>query len=175
MEQEAAHGAKLGVSETPPADAFDAFFRQEYGRLVQTMWLVTGNHADAEDIAQDAMARALHRWGSVSSARDPAAYVYRIALNLNRRRFRSPLRVVPTSSPERAHEDHAEAVAARADLWRAMGSLPTNQREALVLVEWHGMTTEEAGEVLNVKPVSVRVRLHRARQRLGQELGVRHE
>jgi RNA polymerase sigma-70 factor, ECF subfamily len=46
---------------------------------------------------------------------------------------------------------------------RALASLPKGQREAVVMVEWLGMTDDEVGEVLGISPVTVRVRIHRAR------------
>jgi DNA-directed RNA polymerase specialized sigma24 family protein len=49
---------------------------------------------------------------------------------------------------------------------RALAALPDGQREAVVLVEWVGLSAEEAGRVLGIEPVSVRVRLSRARATL---------
>ncbi len=54
---------------------------------------------------------------------------------------------------------------------RALLALPAGQRAALVLVEWLGMTGEEAGRVLGLKAGSVRARLHRARTALREALG----
>jgi DNA-directed RNA polymerase specialized sigma24 family protein len=47
-----------------------------------------------------------------------------------------------------------------------LAALPSGQREALVLVEWLGMSTEDAGAVLGIEPVSVRVRVSRAKTAL---------
>ena len=49
---------------------------------------------------------------------------------------------------------------------RALATLPTNQREAIVLVEWLGFSDAEAGQVLGISPVAVRVRISRARASL---------
>ena len=49
---------------------------------------------------------------------------------------------------------------------RALAMLPDAQREVIVLIEWLGMTSEEAGKVLGVSPGAVRVRLTRAKQAL---------
>jgi RNA polymerase sigma-70 factor (ECF subfamily) len=54
---------------------------------------------------------------------------------------------------------------------RALQELPDGQREALILVDWLDMDTDEAGRVLELKPASVRVRLHRARSALRDALG----
>jgi RNA polymerase sigma-70 factor (ECF subfamily) len=63
---------------------FRAFFEAEYERVLKTMLIVTGNRSEAEDIAQEAMARAFERWGSVSAAASPAGYVFTTAFNLHR-------------------------------------------------------------------------------------------
>lgn len=150
---------------------FDEFFLPEYDRLLRAMWLLTGNREDGENLAQEAMARAFERWDKVQLATDPAAYVYRIAFNLNRRRLRTLIRsrlVAPRSSPTRDPEGD---VARRTDVLRAVRRPPRKQREALLLVEWLGLSAEEAGQVLDVEPVSIRVRLHRARNDLRRMLG----
>jgi RNA polymerase sigma-70 factor (ECF subfamily) len=55
------------------------------------------------------------------------------------------------------------AVDDRDALGRALGVLSEGQREALVLVEWLGMTDDEVGALLGISPITVRVRIHRAR------------
>jgi len=54
---------------------------------------------------------------------------------------------------------------------RALQELPVGQRAALILVDWLDMDTDEAGRILDLKPASVRVRLHRARAALRDALG----
>ncbi len=49
---------------------------------------------------------------------------------------------------------------------RALATLPANQREAIVLVEWLGFSDAEAGQVLGISPGAVRVRISRARASL---------
>jgi RNA polymerase sigma-70 factor (ECF subfamily) len=52
------------VSQSAALD-FEEFFRAEYGRLVRTVYLLTRNGAEAEEIAQEAMARTYERWDRV--------------------------------------------------------------------------------------------------------------
>jgi DNA-directed RNA polymerase specialized sigma24 family protein len=52
------------------------------------------------------------------------------------------------------------------DVLAALRTLPRTQLEALLLVEWLGMTSEEAGRILGIDPASVRGRIHRAREAL---------
>jgi RNA polymerase sigma factor (sigma-70 family) len=156
---------------------FEAFFRAEHERLFRTLVLVCGNRSEAEDIAQESMARAFERWDRVAKADSPAAYVYRIALNLNRRRLRRLAlgrRRGQDLTPAQP-VDPATTVQARAEARRALATLPVGLREALVLVEWVGLSAEEAARVLGIEAVSVRGRLHRARQRLSEVVGGEHD
>jgi RNA polymerase sigma-70 factor (ECF subfamily) len=68
-------------------------------------------------------------------------------------------------------EDPAEAAEHVADVWAALGTLTRQQRDAVILVEFLGYDAETAGRVLGIEPVSVRVRLHRARTKLRERLG----
>jgi RNA polymerase sigma factor (sigma-70 family) len=151
-----------------PVLDFDTFFHTEYQRLFQTMYLLVRNRTQAEDLAQEAMARTYERWRGI---RDPAGYVYRTAFNLHRswlRRLAMASVKQPAPTPAR---DELEAAERRVDALRALAELPRTQREALVLIELAGMTAEEAGRVLGIQPVSVRGRVHRAKAALRQRMG----
>lgn len=151
-----------------PVLDFDSFFHTEYQRLFQTMYLLVRNHMQAEDIAQEAMARTYERWRGI---RDPAGYVYRTAFNLHRGWLRR-LAMAASKRPELVPaRDEVEVAERRVDALRMLAKLPRTQREALVLIEWAGMTAEEAGRVLGIQPVSVRGRVHRAKATLRQRMG----
>jgi len=149
---------------------FSGFFAARYERLVRACILLTGNAAEGEDLAQEAMAKVLERWDRVSEMDDPAGYLYRTALNLHRKALRR-LAVTARRQVTRHPPDDPDATDRRLDLLRAIRSLPRAQREALVLVEWLGYSAEEAGELLGIEPASVRGRLHRAREGLRQRYG----
>ncbi len=154
---------------------FESFFRHEYLRLVGALYLVTGDSGEAEELGQEAMARAYERWGRISRMESPGGYVYGIALNLNRHRLRRiGLRARARLRPEPA-DDVAARAEARSDLIRAMAALPLGQRAALVLVEWIGLSSEEAGRVLGIEAGAVRSRTSRARAVLKERLEVEDE
>lgn len=143
--------------------SFERFFRDEYERLGRALFLITGQVAEADDLAQDAMLRVFERWDRVAATASPVGYLYRTALNLHRSRLRRAsvrLRLQPRPTPE---PDALGAAEDRDELARLLATLPAGQREALVLVEWLGMSTEDAGTVLGIEPVSVRVRVSRAK------------
>jgi RNA polymerase sigma-70 factor (ECF subfamily) len=151
-----------------PVPDFDTFFAIEYRRLFEVLYLLTRDRAEAEDLAQEAMARAYERWSGI---RDPTRYVYRTAFNL-RRTLRRRLAVAVRKRAELLPAvGDADAVERRLDVLAALALLPATQRAAVVLVDWAGMTAEEAAPVLGIQPVSVRGRLHRARGALRQRIG----
>lgn len=151
-----------------PVPDFDTFFAIEYRRLFEVLYLLTRDRAEAEDLAQEAMARAYERWSGI---RDPTRYVYRTAFNLHRTLRRRLAVAVRKRAELLPAADHPDAVERRLDALAALALLPATQRAAVVLVDWAGMTAEEAAQVLGIQPVSVRGRLHRARAALRQRMG----
>jgi RNA polymerase sigma-70 factor, ECF subfamily len=149
---------------------FGDFFAEHNERLVRACLLLTGSAADGEDLAQESMARVLERWDRVSEMDYPEGYLYRTALNMHRKALRR-LAVAARRQVTRDPPDESATTDRCLDLLRSIRSLPRAQREALVLVEWLGYSAEEAGGLLGIEPVSVRGRLHRAREGLRQRYG----
>jgi RNA polymerase sigma-70 factor (ECF subfamily) len=150
--------------------SFEEFFQAEHVRLARALYLLTGSAAEADELTQEAMVRVYERWDRVGQMDSPQGYLFRTAMNLHRSRLRglaSRARHIlqPTPSP-----DPAEVVQSRDILARALASLPTGQREAVVLVEWLGMDQNETAAALRIKPGSVRARLSRARADLRRML-----
>jgi RNA polymerase sigma factor (sigma-70 family) len=147
-------------------DSFVSFFEAEYEGLYRTLLLITGSRSEADELAQEAMSRVYERWDRVRDMGSPAGYAYAVAFNLNRRRLRRlllPRRQildVPEITPS------TETIDARRDVRAALLRLPVPLREAVVLTGWLELSAEEAGQVLGIEAVSVRGRLHRARQML---------
>jgi len=149
---------------------FEEFFQAEHVRLGRALYLLTGSAAEADELTQEAMVRVYERWDRVGQMDSPQGYLYRTALNLHRSRLRwlaSRARHVLWATPS---PDPAELVQSRDSLERALASLPTGQREAVVMVEWLGMDQEEAATALRIKPGSLRSRLSRAKADLRRML-----
>jgi RNA polymerase sigma factor (sigma-70 family) len=146
-----------------PGD-FEGFFRLEYPGLAKSMILLTGDIHEAENLAQEAMARAYERWNRVKRMKSPMGYVYRIAFNLNRKRLRK--RPPPPTPENRVSDDPAAVYEVRARILEALDSLHPRQREALLLMDWVGLHADEVGKILGVKAVSARVLAHRGREAL---------
>jgi RNA polymerase sigma-70 factor (ECF subfamily) len=159
------------VPEVGAASVFEEFFLAQHERLFQALYLLTGDRSEADDLAQEALLRAYERWDRVGAMESPAGYVYRTALNLHRSQLRRLIvraRRVFASIPA---EDLSGPVAASQDVRRALAQLPRGQRDALILVGWLGLGSEEAGRVLGIDASSVRGRLHRGRASLRDQLG----
>jgi len=151
------------------AVSFEAFYEANVDRVFGAMYLVCGSTHEAEDVVQEAFVRAYERWDQVMAAGNPEGYVYRIALNVHRGRLRrmavAARKRLMLGRDQEKGDDMAE-VEERAVLRRCLDALSPKLREALVLVEWLGLSDEEAGAVLGVRAVTVRVRCSRARAAL---------
>jgi RNA polymerase sigma factor (sigma-70 family) len=152
----------------PPApdDDFERFFRGSYDRLVRALVPTTRSVDAAEELVQEAMARAYDRWARVSTMESPTGYVYATAVNLHRRQFRRRLMHLRTQERPAVAQDPADLAMARADLLAAVGRLPREQRDAVMLVDWLGLDSATAGRLLGIEASSVRARTHRARHTL---------
>ena len=151
---------------------FESFFRAEYRSLSQALLLLVGDAFEAEEIAQETMTRVLERWDRVGTMDSPAGYAYRTALNLQRKRIRRLAVRAKRRFSAAEIEDFGPEAEDRQDVRRALAALPEGQREALILVDWLDMDTQDAAGVLGINPASVRVRLHRARASLRDALEV---
>jgi RNA polymerase sigma-70 factor (ECF subfamily) len=170
--ESSAMGSSEALEDVTPVTipGFEEFFEAEHVRLARALYLLTGSVAEADELTQEAMVRVYERWDQVRQMGSPQGYLFRTALNLHRSRLRwlaTRARQIlqPTSSP-----DPAEVVQSRDSLDRALASLPTGQRGAVVLVEWLGMDPQEAARALGIKPGSVRARLSRAKAALREML-----
>jgi RNA polymerase sigma factor (sigma-70 family) len=153
------------------AGGFAAFFAEHHGGLFRALWLLTRDRHEAEEVAQEAFLRLWERWDRVSAGPDPAAYLYRTAMN----HWRSRLRRIAVAARRVVHQpwrdDGIEGVDARDVVVRALAGLPPRQRAAVVLVDVLDLTSERAGAVLGIRPVTVRVLAARGRATLANEMG----
>jgi RNA polymerase sigma-70 factor (ECF subfamily) len=145
-------------------------------------WLVRNDH-DAEDVVQEAYVRALTFFGSFRGE-DGRAWLLAVVRNtcytwLEKHRGRMP--TVPldetvhapssTLNPERLYLQQATAEELRA----AVGELPLELREVVVLRELEDLSYKEIAAILDIPLGTVMSRLSRARARLQQSLSARKE
>jgi RNA polymerase sigma-70 factor (sigma-E family) len=154
--------------------AFDAFVASSAPRLLRTCFLLTGDRGLAEDLLQTAYARTFLRWDDVHV--DTAeAYVRAVAANTATRWWRRRWRgEVPTESlPDTATIDAYGPAAARADLRRALLTLPPGQRAVLVLRFLDDLGEAETARALGTSVGTVKSRTSRALARLRDDPSVR--
>jgi RNA polymerase sigma factor (sigma-70 family) len=154
--------------EGPPN--FEDFYRAEFPGLVRAMFLLVPVADEAQELAQEAMVRVYERWDRVSAMEFPRAYLYRVATNLNRSRLRSLAVRARRLRALGADLRDVEIDLARGDLADAISTLSVRLREAIMLIDWLGMSSDEAASVLHIRPASVRSRVHRARRELRTQL-----
>jgi DNA-directed RNA polymerase specialized sigma24 family protein len=101
----------------------------------------------------------------------PTGYLYRVAMNLFRARWRRMKIEVRPRPSRHAEADAFAQIADQDQAARVLARLPRRQRAALVLTEMLEFDSAEAGELLKIKPTTVRVLAHQARERLRREIG----
>jgi len=145
---------------------FEAFFLENYEPLFRALWLVTRNRHEAEEVVQDAFLRLLERWSTVRTADNPEGYLYRTAMNVFRSRLRRTAVALRKAVHQLPADDQFAEVEAQDAVVRLLGPLPVRQRAAVVLIDVLGLSSEQAGEALGIKPVTVRVLATRGRAKL---------
>lgn len=137
-----------------------------------------GNPDDAAEATQEAyirMVKGLRRFREVGAF---PTWLFKIVSNVCMTEIRKRnRRDVPTEVEEMvdfAAPEDAEAAALGKVFWGELESsvrgLPEVYRSVIVLRDVYGLSGEETAEVLGVSPGAVKVRLHRARRRLRDEL-----
>jgi RNA polymerase sigma-70 factor (ECF subfamily) len=146
-----------------------------------------GNAEDARDVCQEALLKAYTNIQRLREGSKFKSWIHHITLNLCRDRFRSPSSRTGTRSFEEHGVDESrvaiEASASRdpskAGLLRAieesLGRLPVEQRNAILLREYHGFTSEEIGDITGVPAATVRSRIFyglRATRKMLRDRGI---
>lgn len=138
---------------------------------MSTVRVIVGDLATAEDVTQEAFARAYISWPKLWPEGNPGGWVHRVATNLAiswRRRAGRELRAVARLG--RRTELTVPAPDAHPELHRAIAGLPPRQRAAVALHYVLGLSMEEAAEAMGCRPGTVKSLLHGARGRLRKEL-----
>jgi RNA polymerase sigma-70 factor (ECF subfamily) len=150
---------------------FEDFFGSEHARLFGALCLVTGDRHEAEEIMQDAFLRLWERWERVRRLDDPSAYLFRTAMNVFRNRYRRAALGLRKSLTLVPSEDALSTVEDRDVVVRALRGLTPDQRAAVVLTGYVGLTSEEAGAILGMRASTVRTLATRARAAIQAKAG----
>ncbi|MFG2038665.1 SigE family RNA polymerase sigma factor [Dactylosporangium sp. NPDC048998] len=149
---------------------FEEFVEARLQALLRYAVMLTGDPHTAQDLVQETMIRAQLQWRRISAADLPERYVKRMLTNvyvdLHRGSWlrRVVLRGVDLDETLAARTvgDHADNLAERDQMWLWLGRLPRQQRAALVLRYYEGLTDAEIAEVLGRPVGTVRSWISRA-------------
>jgi len=155
-------------------DSFNQLVLRWERPIYALAYRVIGREEDARDVAQETFLRAFRALGGFKGQAKFSSWLYRITLNLCRDWIRRERRAPVAQAPEgmdlielASAAEPAESIedlVARRELGRAvakaMAMLPEEQRTAIVLKEYHGLTFQEIAELLDCPLSTVKTRLY---------------
>jgi len=162
-------GAQRPGRSAAAGDAFDTFFRREFGPITRTAFLVVGDWEVAREIAQDAFVQALRRWGKVQALESPGGWVRRVAIRdavRTRRRDARGRALQADVGPPPAEPDSTAV-----DVRSALLTLPARQRAVIALYYLDDRPVAEIAGLLGCSRGTVKTHLARGRQTLAALLG----
>jgi RNA polymerase sigma-70 factor, ECF subfamily len=145
---------------------------------------VIGREEDARDVCQEAFLRAFRALPGFKGEAKFSSWLYRITLNLcrdwMRREKRAPLTQVPegmdlsdlagAGEPGESIEEQVSRRDMSRVVARVMATLPEEQRTAIVLKEYHGLTFQEIADLLGCPLSTVKTRLYQGLTVLRRQL-----
>jgi RNA polymerase sigma-70 factor (sigma-E family) len=151
------------------------FFADEFWPLRRIGFLLTGDWGEAEELAQEAMARTFAAWPRVRGYDRPAAFARKVLLNRHRSLLRRAVveaRHLLASRPQERHEPDFSGD--DLILWQALRRLPARQRTAIVLRYYLDLSEAEVARQLGVPAGTVKSLVHRGLARLRARLGAEY-
>jgi RNA polymerase sigma-70 factor (ECF subfamily) len=161
-----------GLGSPWEPDGFAALFDREFAGLWRYLRRRVIASADADDLTAEVFATAWRRRESLASVDDARLWLYGIARNLLRNHHRSTIRRARLQERLIRHTPthHHDVPTADPTLWRALASLPSADRDLLLMRSWDQLSVAEIAVILDCTTNAVSVRLYRAKQRLRTEL-----
>lgn len=161
-------------------------------KIVTLSYYLTGNQADAQDLAQEVLVQAYTKLRSFRQEADLGTWLHRITVNLwsnmqRRQKFPNLLslddpvqtgegefsRTVASDDPEGDPEEAFEGKELQESVRQALRSLSEEYRIVLVLREIEGYSYEEIAKITGCSLGTVKSRMNRARQALREKIEVR--
>lgn len=165
-------------SDTP---TFTEYAASAWPSLYRSAYLLAGNHADAEDVAQQTLIKVHGAWSKVVASDSPNAYVRRILTNTflsSKRPKARGLELLTDAPPERSHLHPAASGSGsgsgsdeRMALWPHVKDLPPQQRAVVVLRYYEDLSEAEIAETLGCSRGNVKSTAHRALKSLRAAIG----
>jgi RNA polymerase sigma-70 factor (sigma-E family) len=143
-----------GTAATTPTfeEVFPVLIRDAY----RVAYRLLGDRGEAEDVAQEACARAYSRWNTVRDHAEP--WCVRVASNLALDLLRSRSRAVRRNERVAAESSYARGASAddRLDLYAALAKLPKRQRESVVLRYLGDLSEAQTADLMGCSVGSVK-------------------
>ena len=166
------------------ADSFNELVLRWERPIYALAYRTIGREEDARDVCQETFLRAFRALPGFRGQAKFSSWLYRIALNLCRDWLRRERRAPVVQPPEDTDlmelavaaepSESIEDLVARRDLAkvieRAMALLPEEQRTAIVLKEYHGLTFQEIADLVGCPLSTVKTRLYQGLTVLRREL-----
>jgi RNA polymerase sigma factor (sigma-70 family) len=153
---------------------FAEFYRRSRDDYLRTVLVSVGDQDTAQDLVDEAFARACASWRTVSRHPAPVAWVVRTALNANISRWRHRRREVSVPDPgtvaDLAAGDGAAESLVDPRIMAALLRLPARQRQVIALRLFLDLDTGRTAELLGIAPGTVNEHLARALESLRDEL-----
>ena len=165
-------------------DSFNQLILRWERPIYALAYRVIGREEDARDVCQETFLRAYRALPGFKGEAKFSSWVYRIALNLCRdwirRQRRNPVSQMPDdidvldAIAETGPSESVEDLVARRELTtvveEAMAHLPAEQRTAIILKEYHGMTFQEIADLQGCPLSTVKTRLYQGLSVLRRQL-----
>jgi RNA polymerase sigma-70 factor (ECF subfamily) len=156
------------------AESFNQLILRWERPIYALAYRVIGREEDARDVCQETFLRAFRALPGFKGQAKFSSWLYRIALNLCRdwirRQRRAPVMQIPEGvdvgelAAERGPVESIEELVSRRELSavveEAMALLPEEQRTAIILKEYHGMTFQEIADMQGCPLSTVKTRLY---------------
>ena len=166
------------------SDSFNELVLRWERPIYALAYRTIGREEDARDVCQETFLRAFRALPGFRGQAKFSSWLYRIALNLCRDWVRRERRAPVVQAPEDVDlmelavaaepSESIEDLVARKDLSRAveraMALLPEEQRTAIVLKEYHGLTFQEIADLVGCPLSTVKTRLYQGLLVLRREL-----
>jgi RNA polymerase sigma factor (sigma-70 family) len=153
---------------------FADFYREARDECLRAVLVTVGDRDMAQELVDEAFARACASWRKVSKHPAPAAWVVRTALNENISRWRRRRREVAVPEPgtfaDVPSADEAGGSAVDPGIMAALLRLPARQRQVVALRVFLDLDTDRTAEVLGIAPSTVKAHLARAISALRDDL-----
>jgi RNA polymerase sigma-70 factor (ECF subfamily) len=170
---------KLIYSREPWMSDFAGMLEIQIPRLRRYARALTRDFSRADDLVQNCLTRAVAKQHLWRRGTDLRAWLFTILhhqhVNDIRCSIREGSRVVLEELPELTAQPDAIAVLELRDLEAALGKLPIEQRQVILLLGLEGMSYDEVANVLNVPVGTVRSRLSRGRHQLRLLMGMEEQ